>query len=185
MDSPALSTLGAGSFCLLARGAETPAAQSTVLVRPVPPVANFIATASSTISVTTPRMNGDAQVLERLGGFLGQDRREARQHAIGHFEQEHFGFAGVDVAKVPAQRMFGQFAKCAGELHARGAAADDDKCHPGFAFLGVLFAFCRFKRQENSPADLGGILDSFEAGGVGFPLMVAEVKVARSAATTR
>ena len=85
---------------------------------------------------------------------------------------------GVDIAKIVAQRVIGNFAERAGKLHARRSAADDHERHPGAELLRVGLALGRFERQKNLAAHVRGIVHVFQAGRKFLPIVVAKILVA-------
>ena len=64
-----------------------------------------------------------------------------------------------------------------GELDAGRAAADDDEVERRMGSGLLHLAFGQFKGEKDTATDLGGILDSLEAGGELCPVVVAEVGV--------
>src|SRR5215218_9492034 len=66
---------------------------------------------------------------------------------------------------------------CACELQARRSAAHDDKCEQLVALNDFALALGRFKRQEHSAANLGGVFDRFQPRSKRFPFGMAEVTV--------
>ena len=84
---------------------------------------------------------------------------------------------GIDRPEVSPHGDRRQFANRAGHLHAGRPAADDDEGEGGVSFGAGRFPFGDFEGRQDSPAEQGGLLDRFEAGGVFLPLRFSEVVV--------
>ena len=161
--------------------ARTPAAHNTVRVRIIsfaaPPLRNVTASASIPIherpfAVRTPSSLSCASAFgERSAGKAWPERdrrpREA-ESATGR----------IDVAKIVAQRVPGNLSESARQLDAGRSAAHDHEVEPFAANLRIRLALGVLECQQHATPNLGGVLDGFQAGRDGRPLIVAEIMMA-------
>ena len=104
--------------------------------------------------------------LQVARGALRGVGREGAEHAVLGLDEDDAGGLGVDRAKVVRNRVLGDLHHRAGQLDAGGAGADDDECQLGAPGVGVDLLLGGFEGEQESPADLDGILDGLEGGGV-------------------
>ena len=162
----------------------TPAAQITVRVsmRSVSPSGPRIATDSASTSTTVWPTSGVAPSCSSDAGRLPRERlREARQDAVERLDEQHAGAPRVDVAKVAAQRVTRELGDLACHLDAGRAGADDDEREPGPPARQVGLGLGRLEGGEDAPADVEGAGERLELGRALLPVVVAEVRVVRTA----
>src|ERR1700728_2022473 len=81
------------------------------------------------------------------------------------------------MAKVVAHESARDVADRSGKFDASGAAADDDEIERMMGSGLQHFALGEFEGEEDAAANLDRVLDGFEAGSEGLPLVVSEVGV--------
>jgi hypothetical protein len=128
-----------------------------------------------------PGQRRDPEALERSCGPLREARRELREDAIGHLDEQNPGGAGVDRAEVAAERVPRDLGDLARELDAGRAGADDDEGEPGRAAIQVRLVLGRLERGQDPAANLERALERLHVGRERPPLVVAEVRVVRAA----
>ncbi len=74
----------------------------------------------------------------------------------------------------------GELGDRAGELDAGRTAADDDEGQLGAALFRVSFLLGTLESQQHPPPDRGRVLKRLQAGRKLFPLILAEIGVARA-----
>ena len=124
--------------------------------------------------------NLHAQLIERFARCIAQHRRESRQQARARLDQHDARRAGIDVAKVMAQRHPRQLGDGAGHLDAGGAAADHDEGEQASPLVGVVCCLGMLEGGEDAAADAGGVVDLLEAGRDTLPVVVAEIGMPRA-----
>jgi len=116
----------------------------------------------------------DAEFLEALPGIVGEVGLEGLEDAIVGLDEEDAEVGGVDAAEVCLEGAADEIGEGAGEFHSGGAPANDDDGHEAAAFVGIGGAFGAFEAGEDAAADGLGVLEGFEADGVGGPIVLAE-----------
>ena len=81
------------------------------------------------------------------------------------------------MAEVVAHVELRDVANGAGKFDPGGSAADDDEIQRRVGALLQHLALGQLEGQQHAAANLGGVLDSFEAGRERLPLIVAEIGV--------
>src|SRR5262245_42211230 len=84
----------------------------------------------------------------------------------------------VDGAEVGGKGAVGEFGDGAGHLDAGGAGADDNEGEEASSGVCILLQFSALEGEEDAFAELGGVLERFEAGGEPLPRIIAEIGVA-------
>ena len=118
-----------------------------------------------------------AQLFQRAFRSGGQIGRITGQHLRGTFGQHDAGAAGVDVAKFVLQRVLGQFADGARQLHPGRAAAHHHEGHQPRLLGGVLAELRRLEGAEDALTHLQGVLHRLQPGCILAPRIVAEIAV--------
>ena len=123
----------------------------------------------------------DPKLLERARRLAGERRRERRQYAVRHLDQQHRRLSSIDGTEVPAQRVTCQLGNLSRHLDPGRAGAGDDESQPGLPLLGVGFNLRGLKRAEDTAADVESTLERLELRRIRPPIVVAEVGVLRAA----
>src|SRR3974377_1177993 len=71
----------------------------------------------------------------------------------------------------------GKFGYGARHLHACGTAANDYEVEKALALDWIVFGFRALERQQNSPPQIGGIVDGLETRRVECPVVTTEIRV--------
>ena len=109
----------------------------------------------SSMSVTrVPVRTVDAEPLELAPGRRGPVGRIGRQDPVHRLDQDDPGVGRVDRPEVAAERVAGDLAERAGQLHARRPAADEHERHPLAPPFRIGFPFRGLERDEDAPPDL-------------------------------
>ncbi len=98
---------------------------------------------------------------------------------VGPLEQDDLGVVGIDGTELLGERLERDLGDRAGRLHARGAATHHDEGEVARAVVRVGRPFGTLEGEQYPPPDLERVLDGLEPGGVGFPVVVTEVRVGR------
>ena len=114
-------------------------------------------------------MRADPQIFRKRG-----------QHARLTFHQNDPRLRRIDMAKILRQRIARDLGDRARHFHASRSAADDDKCHRGFArrFVGDFFRV--LKCQQNTSPNLNRVFQTFQSGREFFPFRMAKVGMPRA-----
>ena len=120
------------------------------------------------------------KLLQPSRGIIGKIFREARQQPRPGLDQNDTRDARIDVAKILRQCSAGEFGDSAGEFNSGRSATDDYQIHQAPAFICVRFVFGPLEGEQNSPSNLGRILDALKSGRQGLPIVVTEIGVARA-----
>ena len=133
------------------------------------------------IDTGDPRVlaNLDAQPQQRSSRGVAQLRREGWKNGRPRLDEHDARRVRVDVAELLA-RLAGDLGKRSGKLDARRAAADEHERQQPLLPRRVGFALRALERDENAAPDVERILERLQAGRVRSPLVVAEIRVARS-----
>ncbi len=123
------------------------------------------------------RAHHHAQLLELAARRGGAPGRVGREQAVHRLDQHDPGVLGVDRPEVVAQRVVGDLAQRAGELHARRPAPDEHERHPRPPLDRVGLAFGGFEGDQDPAPDLRRVVDGLQARRVRRPVLVTEVGV--------
>ena len=102
---------------------------------------------------------------------------EARQEAVGGFEQDDARSARIEVPELARQGVLRDFPQGASELDTRRAGAYHDEGEQVASACGVGFELRGLEAQQNAAADFEGVLDRLETRAVARPVVAAEVGV--------
>ena len=125
-----------------------------------------------------PTEHVHAQPAQRSLGLVREAFREGREHTRPGLDEDDFGLARVDGAKVADQHGSRDVGERARELHAGGAAADDHEGHEGSARRVVRLVLRPLECQEHAPPDLERVLERLQRRRIPLPVLVAEVRIA-------
>ena len=111
-------------------------------------------------------------------------RREARMHGpqdpVARIHEHDAAVGRIHLAEVAAEALLGEIAERAGQLAARGAAADHHHRLQEAAALTVRRLLGLLDRRQQAAADLIGVLEDLHRRRLGAPVLMAEVTAARS-----
>ncbi len=124
--------------------------------------------------------NLDAELFERAPCVVGKALREGAENTRRRFNQNDARRFRIDAAIVAGERLVGELGDGAGGFDAGRAAADDDEGGEARAFGRVGFEFGVFEGEQDALALFGGVFERFEARREFFPIVVAEIGVARA-----
>ena len=82
--------------------------------------------------------------------------------------------------KIGGQRALRQLGDGAGHLDAGRSAADHREGHQPAALLGIAFVLGTLERHQDAAAQIGGVVDGFQARRIERPVVAAEIGVARA-----
>jgi hypothetical protein len=125
-----------------------------------------------------PRADVHAQPLQLPPRRRRPVGRVGRQDAVEGLDEDDPGVGRVDRAEVAPERVVGDLAQRAGQLHPGRASAHHHEGHPLLPTLDVRLAFGGFERDEDPSPDADGVVDRLEARGVRRPVVMPEVGVA-------
>jgi len=113
-------------------------------------------------------------------GFSGQILGVRCQNPRAALQQEDAGAGGVDGAKFIGQCMMGDLGESACQFDSGGSASDDYEVEREVGSAVGLLALCQLEGEQDSAADLKGVLDRLETGGERLPFGVTKVSVRSS-----
>ena len=158
----------------------TPAAQRTVRAAMrslVPPRCRVTLSASMAVTrVCVQHRHPELRELHR--GLCRQLWRKRRQQTVFAFDQQDAASAGLMARKSCFSVWRAISPSAPASSTPVGSAADEHERQPRALRLGIGLALGRLEREQDAPADLGGVLDRLEPGGERRPVGVAEVVMA-------
>jgi len=116
-----------------------------------------------------------AQLLFRARRAL---RRIGREDARRSLDEHDPGLARVDRAEVADEDVAGDFGDRPGQLDARRSAAHDHEGEQLLALDGIGLTLGLLEREQDAAPDRERVFERLQAGGVLFPFVVAEVRMA-------
>jgi len=117
---------------------------------------------------------------KRLLGMARQRFRKAGQQAWSSLDQQHACLLRIDGAEVGRERLVRQFDHGAGHLDPGRPAADDDDGEEPFALARIGFHLRALEGEQQTAADLRGVVDRLQAGRMGGPVIISKIAVGRS-----
>ncbi len=124
--------------------------------------------------------NMDAEVAELFRGALSQIGRHMGKDDGRSLDQDDFGNARINSAKVLAKYKPRQFRKGAGKFNSSRAAAYDNNRQQPVANAGIFFCLGPFEGKQDIISNAQGIIQGLQAGSELFPFGMAEVRGATS-----
>ena len=109
-----------------------------------------------------------------------QRLRKAWQQAWPGLDQQHARLLGINGAEVGRERLARQFDDGAGHFDPGRPAADDDDGEEPFALARIGFHLRAFEGEQQTAADLRGVIDRLQAGRISGPAIIAEIAMGRS-----
>jgi membrane protease YdiL (CAAX protease family) len=121
----------------------------------------------------------DTKVPQLIFGAAGEIFGVGGEHTWPAFEQNDFCPLRIDGMKFVGQRLPRDLCQRARQLHPGWTAAHNHKIQLHVVLATGCLTFCQFEGQQHAPADFQGIFDGLEAWSQWFPLIVAEIGMAR------
>ena len=112
-----------------------------------------------------------------VGGFARQALAERGQRRVATVEQQHPGILGLDFPVFRAQRLGGELADLACQLHARRPCADQREREPSALLVGVRGRLGHLERAEDPSPDREGVRDRLHAGRERRVVVMTEIRL--------